>query len=266
MDLPEYFSDVSTELQRKSDAIRRDFATHHGAAGANRETLLAEALKDSIPGEFRIDTGLITSCDGQFSNQADLVIADGAWNTPFYPAAQNRIWLVEAIYALIEVKTSLTPTELRDALAKCRRFKSLPRKFSDAPLPPRLTDSLFILWAYEAPSPETVKANLEAELAGISVDEQPDFVVVPGKLVATSGSYREISKFGQPGSLHRSDLEAKYGKDLEALRTARSEVLELGKNSLLVWLVWFLSWLKRAGPRNPELLSYLPQENWGRRL
>lgn len=267
MDLPLYFADVAAELDQKSKAIRRDFATHRGSAGGNRESLLAGVLRDYLPREFGIDTGLIASGDGQFSNQADLVVTDHSWNAPLYPSGPNRIWLVEAVYALIEVTTSLTPTEIADAIIKCRRFKRLPRRFSEAPSAPRLTDSLFVLWSFESPASETLKRNLVDAIREIPVLEQPDFIIVPGHLVATCGSYRELSGIGQPGSSHRQILEKQYGPDLAALPFERLPVYECGQNSLFVWLVWLLSWLNRAGSRSSELLGYLPPEkNWGRLL
>jgi hypothetical protein len=80
MNLPQYFADVAAELQRKSQAIRRDFATHRGTAGDNRESLLANLLRSHLPGAFDVDAGLIASCDGQFSNEADLVVVDRDWS------------------------------------------------------------------------------------------------------------------------------------------------------------------------------------------
>lgn len=267
MDLLGYFADVAGELDRKSKAIRRDFSTHRGAAGSNREGLLADVLREYLPKEFGIDTGLLTSHDGQFSNQADLFITDHSWNAPFYPTGPNRIWLVEAVYALVEVKTTLTQPELVDSVNKCRRFKRLPRHFSEAPTAPRLTDSLFVIWAYECPASETLKANLLQAISDAPPAEQPDFVVVPGRLVATGGLYREIVALGQPGSSYRQNLEHQFGPDLSALAFDPIQVDELGEHSLLIWLVWLLSWLKRAGSRNSELLGYLPEGKvLGRRL
>jgi len=267
MDLPSYFADAAEQLDRKSRAIRRDFATHRGSAGSNRESLLAEALREYLPRSFGIDTGLITSSDGQFSKQADLVITDHSWNAPLYPSGPNRIWLVEAVYALIEVKTSLPPAEIADGITKCRRFKRLPRRFSEGPSTPRLMDSLFVLWSFEGPTSETLKQNLVEALRDVPVSEQPDFVIVPGQVVATCGSYRELSGLGQPGSAHRHTLERQYGPDLAALPFERLPMFECGKDSLFVWLIWLLSWLKQAGPRSSELLGYLPPDkNWGRLL
>lgn len=75
---------------------------------------------------------MVISHDGAFSNQADLVVVDALNNSPLYGTARNQLWPVEAVYSLIEVKTTLSPGELRDAIAKGRKFKSLPRRFCDA--------------------------------------------------------------------------------------------------------------------------------------
>jgi hypothetical protein len=266
VNIPDHFSDVAKELDAKSKAIRRDFATHRGSGGSNRESLLADFLRNYLPRKFGIDTGLIVSSDGQFSNQADLIIIDQGWNAPLYPSVANRIWLVEAVYALIEVKTSLSPNELTDGIDKCRRFKRLNRQFSKAPNAPLITDSLFILWSFESPKSETLKKNLVELINAVPISERPDFVVVPGQLVATCGSYREISVLGQPGSSHRLALEKQYGRpNLTGLVFDTVPVSECGSDSLFVWLVWLLSWLKRAGPRNSELVGYLPvDKQWGR--
>ena len=205
------------------------------------------------------------SSDGQFSNQADLIITDHSWNAPLYPSEPNRIWLVEAVYALFEIKTALSPSEVADAVGKCRKFKNLRRHYSDAPTRPRLSDSLFVLWSYESPSAETLKTTLTESLKDVPVTERPDFVVVPGKLVATSGSYRELAALGQPGSALRQELEHTYGQTLETAPFERIQINESGLDSLFLWWVWVLSWLKRAGPRNSELLAYLPpNKSWGR--
>lgn len=267
MNLPKYFADIAAELDRKSQAIRRDFASHRGAAGSNRERLVGDFLREYLPRAFGIDTGLVASADGQFSSQADLIVIDHSWNAPFYPTGPNRIWLVEAVYALIEVKTSLTASELTDAVRKCQRFKKLRRHFSEAPVQPRLAESLCVIWSYECPSAETLKANLAESTRNVPSAEQPDFVIVPGRLIATSGHYREISALGQVDSEHRRKLQMKYGIKLEQLPFDPIQVDECGQDSLLVWWMWFLSWLKRAGSRNSELLSYLPADKiWGTRL
>ena len=123
MTMTNYMADVAVEMRRKSDEIRRDFAHHRLSAGENREDLVRQFLRDHLPDRFGVDTGFVISMDGQFSNQADLLVVDKMNNAPLYPNYRNRLWPVESVYALIEVKTQLNPAELRDAVQKGRKFK-----------------------------------------------------------------------------------------------------------------------------------------------
>ena len=256
--LPEYMNDVVNEMSRKSKAIRRDFATHRLSAGTNREDLVEGFLRAHLPKRFGIGTGLIISHDGMFSKQADLVVVDEQNNAPLYPNATNKIWPVEAVYALIEVKTKLDPHGLRDSIDKGRTFKRLPRRFCDTGLSQRIKDTLFLIWAFQSASPGIVKAHLVNYLRDVANAERPDFVVVPDRLVAKSGTYLEISKLGQPRSTHRRSLQQASSFDTSETSQKLVEVAEMDQNALLAWFIWFDSWLRQAGPRfvNPAL--YLP--------
>lgn len=246
-------------------AIRRDFASHRPSAGDNREDLVAEFLVHHLPKKFGVSSGMVISHDGIFSNQADLIVVDEQNNSPLYATTRNKLWPVEAVYALIEVKTVLHPEEIIDAIAKGRKFKTLKRRFCQAGQGQRLFDSLFIIWAFDSASPETVKSNLKEALKGIPRSEQPDLVVVPDKLVVSAGSYLEVTKLGQVNSAYRMQLHTKHGTDLEKLIPEPFEMGDFKENSLLAWYVWFDSWLRQAGSRHTDPLAYLPPDHiWGR--
>ena len=265
MVLPEYLSDVARDMRAKSAAIRRDFASHRLSAGENREDLVDEFLTNHLPCKFGVSSGMVISHDGVFSNQADLVVVDQQNNAPLYAATRNKLWPVEAVYALVELKTTLRPSDLADAIAKGRKFKTLKRRFCEAGQAQRMTDSLFVIWAFDSAASITVKANLFAALAGVPRSEQPDLIVVPDRLVARAGSYIEVSRLGQPNSLYRAQLHAQHGPDLEALMPDPAEVGDLGENALLAWYVWFDSWLRQAGSRLTDPVAYLPpNEVFGR--
>ena len=97
---PDYLADVARELQSKSTTIRRDFATHRPTAGTHREDLVAAFLRTHLPKRFGITTGLVISPDGEFSNQADLLIVDHMNNAPLHGGSSAELWPVEAVYAL----------------------------------------------------------------------------------------------------------------------------------------------------------------------
>lgn len=258
--LPDYLSDVARGMRAKSAAIRRDFATHRLSAGENREDLVAKFLTDHLPRKFGVSSGMVISHDGMFSNQADLVVVDALNNSPLYAANRNQLWPVEAVYSLIEVKTNLHPADLQDAITKGRKFKALPRCFCAAGQTQRITDSLFVIWAFDSPSAATVEENLVHALSDVPRSEQPDLIVVPDRLVAKAGSYLGLTRLGQPGSVHRASLERQHGPKLEALIPEPAEVYELGANALLAWYVWFDSWLRQAGGRLTDPVTYLPPD------
>ena len=111
MVLPGYLADLANNLSTKSAAIRRDFASHHPSAGEHREEAVGKILEGLFPNRFGISAGLIFSHDGLFSNQADLVVVDDQNNVPLYPENRSKLWPVESVYALIEVKTQLNRSQ-----------------------------------------------------------------------------------------------------------------------------------------------------------
>lgn len=264
MTMGDYFASIADELQRQSTRVRANFSTHRPSSGDNRESIVADFLQSHLPAAYGVSTGLVVSSDGVFSNQADVLITDIHTNSPLYSTMPERLWLAESVYAMIEVKTHLNPSDISDAISKCRRFKTLPRNFSPLPAVPRIADSLYTIWAFESPAAETVKDNFVAALVDIPVNEQPDFIVVPDKLLAKAGQYYELAKLGQPGSQHRLQIESN-GSTNEVLGKCY-EVWDLGHNSLMVWFSWLNTWLTGAGTRTAPVISYIPEGNWGRIL
>lgn len=259
MVLPDYMADVAKEMRAQSTSIRRDYAKHRPSAGDNREDLVARFLTEHLPQRFGISTGLVISHNGEFSNQADLVVVDALNNAPLYGTSRNKLWPIESVYALIEVKTSLNPTELRDAISKGRRFKALPRRFCEGGEGQRISDSLFVIWGFDCPLPETLINNISSCLTGVPVCEQPDFIIVPDRVLIAGGSYLEISHLGQPGSPYRTQLYQEHGPDLSPL-IPPTLAMELGQNSLLAWYLWFDSWLRQAGSRLTTPSAYIPTD------
>ena len=256
-----YMSDVAEEMSWKSDKIRRDFAQHKLSAGENRQDLVGRFLGDHLPGRFGMDQGFVVSPDGQFSNQADLLVVDKQNNAPLYSNYRNRLWPVEAVYALIEVKTKLYPGDLEDAISKGRRFKTLRREFCGTSTTQPIADSLFVIWGFESRKPKTLKRSLVEMLSDVEMSEQPDLLIVPGQLVAHMGQYRELARFGQPGSPHRRNLEQRSRGDLSGLLDGPVDVFALGNHSLLAWYIWLDSWLRQAGSRFSDPIRYLPNDS-----
>lgn len=262
-----YFADISEELNRKSNKIKDYFATHKPSAGANREGLVANFLEEYLPKKFSISSGLILSSEGCFSNQADIIVADHMSNAPLFGENNEKLWLVESVYSLIEVKTQLTPTTIKDSFEKCRKFKRLKRNYAADFGRQNIKESLFVLWSFNAPTPQKAKENIEAELKNIPREEQPDFIIVPGSILVAGGHYYELVTLGQPSTALYSQKLAQFGGNIDAALGKGHTFNILGENSLLAWLTWFSSWLHAAGERRAPLNEYVPKELiWGIQL
>jgi hypothetical protein len=181
-------------------------------------------------------------------------------NAPFHAELPNRIFTVESVYALIEAKSTLTPSELVDAVAKGRRFKAMTRHFSEVTAP-KIQDSLFIIFAFEAAAPNTFRDTVASALNTIPGPERPDFIVVANSLVVTAGSYFELSKLGKENSAYRRELLQKPLEPALARALAQGfQVGILGEHALMAFFMWLTSWLVRAGYRTADLHSYLPED------
>lgn len=252
-------SQVAAEMRSQSEAIKKAFATHHLSAGENREDIVAKFLKELLPKRFGVSSGLIYTSENVFSKQADLLIVDEQNNAPLFADKKNKLWPVEAVYCLIEVKTSLNPSDISDAILKCRNYKRLARKFCEKSSNVTKYDDLFVLWAFDCPSLPTLKKNLELQLANVPRDEQPDLVVVPDKVVIQSGLFRETTQIGRPASEYRENIKKMSPSKLDEFLQSHSVVYDYGNNSLLAWFVWLDSWLRRTGPRLTDPVNYSAQ-------
>lgn len=256
MSISNYFKNISQRLNNESGEIREFFSSHRPTAGANREDLVAQFLTQHLPKRYSVSNGLIFSSEGEFSNQADVLICDKMNNAPLFGDRKEPIWLVEAVYGLIEVKTTLTPTTFADSIKKCKNFKKLRRNYSDRIIE-RIRDSLFILWAFEGPSPETFKKTIEETYKDLTIEQRPDLIIVPEKYVVISGKYQETARIGQPTSPARSQIEKVPNFEKVFLHNG-FELAVLNEHSLLAFIVWLSSWLHQSGERYAPLTSYLP--------
>lgn len=248
----DYFAFVSQGLKQQSDLIKQWYKTHNPSAGTNREDMLQRLLRDFLPQRYTISSGLALSSSGEYSNQADVFIADGLSSNPLIDA-NVPVWLIESIYALVEVKTYFGPKEISDAMKKCQRFKALPRHFIERP-GQQIKDSLFVAWSFEGPSLDTVLKNISSSTAHMPDSALPDFIIVPDKYIITAGSYHALSNYGQPGSVHRVHISSS-GRTIDLRAYDASESNE---HCLMIFFIWVLSWLDSAGPRSANMPAYLP--------
>ncbi len=97
-------------------------------AGSEREEGLKAFFQAYLPARYTVSNGEIVDDSGQTSRQCDLVIYDRA-NCPLLLAGKAyRVFPVEPVFAVIEVKSVLTNSELDDAVEKIQSIKRLIRR------------------------------------------------------------------------------------------------------------------------------------------
>ncbi len=259
MTIDQYFSEVSAQLRKQAKLLSDAFSSHHPSSGTNKERLISDFINNYVPKKFTVDTGIVMDRNGVLSNEADIVIADSINNAPLFPDGEKKLWPVESVYEVIEVKSTLTKPEMENAIEKCRRFKRLSREFAQNIEKPANRESLFTIWAFEGPEPKTIKENYVDATREVPENERPDFVVVIESMLMTSGGYWVLSKYGHPSSKHYRTLP-QTEKSLYDANKERCDAYRSGGNTLLMWLIWHNSWLANAGARSVLLATYLPNK------
>lgn len=261
-DIKKYFNIISQKIQLDSDLIAKSFSSHHPSSGQNKEKLVLELLNKCLPSRYIVDTGLVVDSEGNHSHETDLLIADGLNDFPFFSKNYKSIWFAESIYAAIEIKSKLGPAELDDALEKCRCFKNLKRKYDES-IKPRIRESLFIIWAFDSDSNESIKNNLIDKISDIPVNEQPDLIVVPNRFFIKMGQYRELTEYGQEESIEYK-TKGYLKKEMDLNNHKFMTCWDLGENTVLTFILYLTNWIKMAGSRSAYLFDYLnPGEVFG---
>ena len=110
--LDHYFASVYNKLEADALLFNRTLP-HSGLVGSENENAIAAVLRDFLPTQFGVEVNaiVIDRC-GRTSRQADIVIYDAHMQASFF----RKVFPVEIVYAVIEVKTSMGSTEAKSAL------------------------------------------------------------------------------------------------------------------------------------------------------
>jgi hypothetical protein len=103
--------------------------THPGAKGSAREkTLIRELLRKYLPARFGLTRGEIVSSNDEVSAECDAIIYDALESPALYTNEDYQIVPVEAVYAVIEVKSHLDSDELEKTFKNFQKIKRFPKK------------------------------------------------------------------------------------------------------------------------------------------
>jgi hypothetical protein len=100
--------------------------THSGVKGAIREILIRELLRPLLPSDVGIGTGRIATSGGQSSTQQDIIIYNRRILPPVLFEETLGVFPIESVLAIVEVKSTLTSTELRSSHENAKAIQEFP--------------------------------------------------------------------------------------------------------------------------------------------
>jgi hypothetical protein len=110
--LDHYFASVYNKLEADALLFNRTLP-HSGLVGSENENAIAAVLRDFLPIQFGVEiNAIVIDRLGRTSRQADIVIYDAHRQASFF----RKVFPVEIVYAVIEVKTSMGSSEAKSAL------------------------------------------------------------------------------------------------------------------------------------------------------
>ncbi|MDA2912549.1 hypothetical protein MYX77_01065 [Acidobacteriia bacterium AH_259_A11_L15] len=126
VDLSSVFAAVAEQLRAQFNAIQHS-VQHGPTKGSAGEAVWREWLERHLPRRYAAGTGFVTDSKGYQSKQQDIVIYDRQYSPLLYVERDALFIPAESVYAVVEVKTSLTPDEIGDAKAKIASVRTLYR-------------------------------------------------------------------------------------------------------------------------------------------
>ncbi len=131
VDLPDIFRRVQAEMVAHLSSSRA--FEHKSTKGAASEQDWLGLLRAYLPKRYQAQPAFVLNAEGRSSKQIDIAIFDALGSSPLYPHKSGVYVPVESVYAVVEVKTKLTATELMDAGEKIASVRCL-RQMSARPI------------------------------------------------------------------------------------------------------------------------------------
>lgn len=143
------FTGINRQLEAFASQISPVFQ-HCLEQGLANERILKRILKQYLPQKYSVTSGKIMDYQGKLSNQIDIIIYDAFNFAPIYIDEDFGIIAYEAVYAIIEVKTTLDSKSLPQAINLVESLKKLRPYFSpSSPCSPALSP-IKVCFSYKA--------------------------------------------------------------------------------------------------------------------
>lgn len=166
--IKEVFESISEKMRTDFEKVTK-MIDHPGEKGTAREKALMKYLRPHIPDKFEFSEGIIIDSYDHQSCQVDVIIHDKI-ATPFLQDRElANVIPIESVYAVIEVKSTLTKEELRRSINNIKSVRSLRKNTITGSTSP----TLGFVFAYDSDSSlETMYNNLLELSKEVPLDQQ----------------------------------------------------------------------------------------------
>lgn len=157
---------------------------HPGEFGTYREKIIKNFLAPFLPNRLTIGSGFIITSKNNISTQCDIIIYDKE-HTPIIENGDQRFFPVECVAGVIEVKSKLSKSMLKDTLIKLTKIKALKND---------INHSVYVFKDYKRNATFNTKVNVCDQMATFLVCESIDFDVEKEINTIFSEIYEGIDK------------------------------------------------------------------------
>ena len=126
----EFYRLRAKELSLALTQMRTLIKEHNLSRGLIGESILRDFLQKVLPAFAKVGQGFV-EYNGMLSNQCDIIIYDSLHYSPLYSFGEIEIVPSQAVVAVIEVKTNITPKRFGDVLFAFEKLSQLrvPNKY-----------------------------------------------------------------------------------------------------------------------------------------
>lgn len=126
IDIKSLFYSLQTQMSARL-STNRQHISHPGIKGETLELNWIEWLRAYLPKRYSVDKAFIIDCEGNISDQIDVVIYDRQYS-PFVFNQENAYYIpAESVYAVFEVKQEINKEYVSYAAQKAESVRSLKR-------------------------------------------------------------------------------------------------------------------------------------------
>lgn len=144
-----------SQFRKLVKSARDDFdaastVEHEYLKGRIREIAVQKLLKPFLPGSFGIGSGKVVDSEDNQSKECDVIIYDRDILPPVLFDPSLGLYPIESTMAVLEIKSTLNATEIKDSIAKAKSLKTL-KGIPDESLPAsNIKAPLFGIFAFSS--------------------------------------------------------------------------------------------------------------------